>query len=50
MTSLKFQCAIETLAKRDGTRGTHPLCLVKRRGNRVLDLLITFITIQVIFP
>jgi hypothetical protein len=50
MTSLIFQGPIEALAKRDGARRTHPFCLIERGGNRVLDLLIPFITIQVIFP
>jgi hypothetical protein len=50
MTSLKFQGPVEALAKRDGARRTHPFCLIKRAGDRALDLLITFITIQVILP
>jgi hypothetical protein len=50
VTGLKFQCPIETLAKRDGARRAHPLRLGKRGRDRLLDFIVTFITIQVILP
>jgi hypothetical protein len=50
MTRLKFQRAAETLAKRNGARRAHPLRLGKRGGNRLLDLVVTLVTIQVILP